>query len=92
MDGEVEAHGIYSVLMPRVVEVKNARKVSFWVSEDMVLHDGDTMKPLDVARHDYVVYERRLDRAKKAGVTGMKLTLLTRQRDYKRKVYLKLKG
>ena len=79
-----------NALLPQFHVVRNARKISFWVpAEDVSLETGMTY--LDEVQHDLGVFQRRLDKAMATGVCGQRLELIRRQRDYKRKVFIKLR-
>jgi hypothetical protein len=49
------------------------------------------MTYLQEVEHDLKIFQRRLDKAMATGVCGQRLELIRRQRDYKRKVFIKLK-
>ena len=77
-------------LLPQVHLVRDARKVSFWVpAEDVFVETGMTY--LQEVEHDLKIFQRRLDKAMATGVCGQRLELIRRQRDYKRKVFIKLR-
>ena len=77
-------------LFPQNHEVHGARKVSFWVpAEEVSAETGMTY--LQEVEHDLRIFQRRLDKAITTGVCGHKLTLIRRQLDYKRRVFIKLK-
>ena len=77
-------------LLPQVHLVRGARKVSFWVpAEDVFVETGMTY--LQEVEHDLKIFQRRLDKAMATGVCGQRLELIRRQRDYKRKVFIKLR-
>ena len=79
-----------NALLPQFHVVKGARKVSFWVpTEDFSAETGMTY--LQEVEHDLKIFQRRLDKAMATGVCGQRLELIRRQRDYKRKVFIKLK-
>ena len=76
-------------LLPQIHVVRNARKISFWVPAEEVSETGMTY--LQEVEHDLKIFQRRLDKAMATGVCGQRLELIRRQRDYKRKVFLKLR-
>ena len=77
-------------LFPQNHEVRGARKVSFWVpAEDVSAETGMTY--LEEVQHDLGVFQRRLDKAISTGICGHQLTLIRRQFDYKRRVFIKLR-
>lgn len=77
-------------LLPQIHLVRGARKVSFWVpAEDVFVETGMTY--LQEVEHDLRIFQRRLDKAMATGVCGQRLELIRRQRDYKRKVFIKLR-
>ena len=76
-------------LLPQVHLVRGARKVSFWVPAEEFSETGMTY--LEEVQHDLGVFQRRLDKAMATGVCGQRLELIRRQRDYKRKVFIKLR-
>ena len=77
-------------LSPQIHVVKSARKVSFWVpAEEVSVETGMTY--LQEVEHDLRVFQRRLDKALATGICGHQLTLIQRQFDYKRRVFIKLK-
>ena len=77
-------------LLPQIHVVKGAKKVSFWVpTEDFSTETGMTY--LQEVEHDLKIFQRRLDKAVATGVCGQRLELIRRQRDYKRKVFIKLR-
>jgi hypothetical protein len=49
------------------------------------------MTYLQEVEHDLKIFQKRLDKAMATGVCGQRLELIRRQRDYKRKVFLKLR-
>ena len=80
----------FNALLPQIHIVSGARKVSFWVpTEDVSVETGMTY--LQEVEHDLKIFQRRLDKALAKGVCGQRLELIRRQRDYKRKVFIKLK-
>ena len=76
-------------LLPQVHLVRGARKISFWVPAEEVSETGMTY--LEEVEHDLKIFQRRLDKAMATGVCGQRLELIRRQRDYKRKVFIKLR-
>ena len=76
-------------LLPQFHVVKSARKVSFWVPAEESSETGMTY--LQEVEHDLRIFQRRLDKAIATGVCGQRLELIRRQRDYKRKVFIKLR-
>ena len=76
-------------LFPQNHEVRGARKISFWVPAEEASETGMTY--LEEVQHDLGVFRRRLDKAIATGVCGHQLTLIRRQFDYKRRVFIKLK-
>ncbi len=76
-------------LLPQFHVVKGARKVSFWVPAEEFSETGMTY--LQEVEHDMKIFQRRLDKAMATGVCGHQLTLIRRQFDYKRRVFIKLK-
>lgn len=76
-------------LLPQFHVVKGARKVSFWAPEEEFSETGMTY--LQEVEHDMKIFQRRLDKAMATGVCGHQLTLIRRQFDYKRRVFIKLK-
>jgi len=76
-------------LLPQIHLVRGARKVLFWVPAEEVSETGMTY--LQEVEHDLKIFQRRLDKAMATGVCGQRLELIRRQRDYKRKVFIKLK-
>ena len=76
-------------LLPQIHVVRNARKISFWVPAEEVSETGMTY--LQEVEHDLRIFQRRLDKAVATGVCGQRLELIRRQRDYKRKVFIKLR-
>ena len=77
-------------LLPQIHVVHGARKISFWVpTEDFSAETGMTY--LQEVEHDLKIFQRRLDKAMATGVCGQRLELIRRQRDYKRKVFIKLR-
>lgn len=77
-------------LFPQNHEVRGARKVSFWVqAEEVSAETGMTY--LQEVEHDLRVFQRRLDKALATGICGHQLTLIRRQFDYKRRVFIKLR-
>ena len=79
-----------SALLPQIHVVRGARKISFWVPAEGV-SDETGMTYLEEVEHDLKIFQRRLDKAIATGVCGQRLELIRRQRDYKRKVFIKLK-
>jgi hypothetical protein len=80
----------FDALLPQIHIVSNARKISFWVpTEDVSTETGMTY--LQEVEHDLKIFQRRLDKAVATGVCGQRLELIRRQRDYKRKMFIKLK-
>jgi hypothetical protein len=78
-----------NALLPQIQVVRNARKISFWVPAEEVSETGMTY--LQEVEHDLKIFQKRLDKAMATGVCGQRLELIRRQRDYKRKVFLKLR-
>ena len=78
-----------NALLPQFHVVRNARKISFWVPAEEFSETGMTY--LEEVQHDLGVFQRRLDKAMATGVCGQRLELIRRQRDYKRKVFIKLR-
>ena len=76
-------------LLPQIHVVKSARKVSFWVPAEDFSETGMTY--LQEVEHDLKILRRRLDKAMATSVCGQRLELIRRQRDYKRKVFIKLR-
>ena len=76
-------------LLPQIHVVRNARKISFWVPAEESSETGMTY--LQEVEHDLKIFQRRLDKAVATGVCGQRLELIRRQRDYKRKVFIKLR-
>ena len=76
-------------LLPQVHLVRGARKVSFWVPAEEFSETGMTY--LEEVQHDLGVFQRRLDKAMATGVCGQRLELIRRQRDYKKRVFIKLR-
>ena len=76
-------------LLPQIHVVRGARKISFWVPAEEVSETGITY--LQEVEHDLKIFQRRLDKAMATGVCGQRLELIRRQRDYKRKVFIKLR-
>ena len=77
-------------LFPQTHEVHGARKVSLWVpAEEVSAETG--MTHLQEVEHDLRVFQRRLDKALATGICGHQLTLIRRQFDYKRRVFIKLR-
>tara|TARA_R110000868_G_scaffold206840_1_gene455773 strand:- start:29 stop:289 length:261 start_codon:yes stop_codon:yes gene_type:complete len=79
----------FDALLPQFHIVRNARKISFWVPAEEVSETGMTY--LEEVEHDLRIFQRRLDKAVATGVCGQRLELIRRQRDYKRKVFIKLR-
>ena len=80
----------FDALLPQIHIVQGARKVLFWVpTEDFSVETG--MSYLQEVEHDLKILQRRLDKALANGVCGQRLELIRRQRDYKRKVFIKLR-
>ena len=79
----------FDALLPQFHVVRGARKVSFWVPAEESSEIGMTY--LQEVEHDLRIFQRRLDKAMATGVCGQRLELIRRQRDYKRKVFLKLR-
>jgi hypothetical protein len=77
-------------LLPQIHVVRGARKISFWVPAEGV-SDETGMTYLEEVEHDLKIFQRRLDKAVATGVCGQRLELIRRQRDYKRKVFIKLR-
>ena len=80
----------FNALLPQVHLVRGARKISFWVPAEGV-SDETGMTYLEEVEHDLKIFQRRLDKAMATGVCGQRLELIRRQRDYKRKVFIKLR-
>ena len=78
-----------NALLPQFHVVRNARKISFWVPAEEVSETGMTY--LQEVEHDLRIFQRRLDKALATGICGHQLTLIRRQFDYKRRVFIKLK-
>ena len=76
-------------LLPQFHVVRGARKVSFWVPAEESSEIGMTY--LQEVEHDLGVFQRRLDKALATGICGHQLTLIRRQFDYKRRVFIKLR-
>jgi hypothetical protein len=76
-------------LLPQIHLVRGARKVSFWVPAEEFSETGTTY--LQEVEHDLKIFQRRLDKAMATGVCGQRLEIIRRQRDYKRKVFIKLR-
>lgn len=79
----------FNALLPQIHVVRNARKISFWVPAEEVSETGMTY--LQEVEHDLRIFQRRLDKALATGICGHQLTLIRRQFDYKRRVFIKLK-
>ena len=79
----------FDALLPQIHVVRNARKVSFWVPAEEVSETGMTY--LQEVEHDLKIFQRRLDKAVATGICGQRLEIIRRQRDYKRKVFIKLR-
>ena len=79
----------FDALLPQIHVVRNARKVSFWVPAKEVSETGMTY--LQEVEHDLKIFQRRLDKAVATGICGQRLEIIRRQRDYKRKVFIKLR-
>ena len=79
----------FDALLPQFHIIRNARKVSFWVPAEEFSETGMTY--LEEVQHDLGVFQRRLDKAMATGVCGHQLTMIRRQFDYKRRVFIKLK-
>ena len=79
---------IMDALRPRTHVVYGAKKVSFWTPTDLLSETGLTL--LQIAAHDLSIYQRRLDKAIATGICGRLLVSITRQRDYRRRVFLNL--
>ena len=79
----------FDALLPQFHIVRNARKISFWVPAEEVSETGMTY--LQEVEHDLKIFQRRLDKAVATGICGHQLTLIRRQFDYKRRVFIKLK-
>jgi len=80
----------FDALLPQIHVVRGARKISFWVPAEGV-SDETGMTYLEEVEHDLKIFQRRLDKAMATGVCGQRLELIRRQRDYKRKVFIKLR-
>ena len=78
-----------NALLPQFHVVRNARKISFWVPAEEASETGMTY--LQEVEHDLRIFQRRLDKAVATGICGHQLTLIRRQFDYKRRVFIKLK-
>ncbi|CAB4183795.1 hypothetical protein UFOVP1109_6 [uncultured Caudovirales phage] len=78
-----------NALLPQIHLVRGARKVSFWVPAEETSETGMTY--LEEVEHDLKIFQKRLDKAMATGVCGQRLELIRRQRDYKRKVVIKLR-
>ena len=76
-------------LLPQIHVARGARKISFWVPTEEFSETGMTY--LQEVEHDLKIFQRRLDKAVATGVCGQRLELIRRQRDYKRKVFIKLR-
>lgn len=79
----------FDALLPQIHVVRGARKISFWVPAEEASETGMTY--LQEVEHDLRIFQRRLDKAMATGVCGQRLELIRRQRDYKRKVFIKLR-
>ena len=80
----------FNALLPQVHLVRGARKISFWVpAEEVSAETGMTY--LQEIEHDLRIFQRRLDKAVATGICGHQLTLIRRQLDYKRRVFIKLR-
>ena len=79
----------FNALLPQIHVVRNARKISFWVPAEESSETGMTY--LQEVEHDLRIFQRRLDKAVATGICGHQLTLIRRQFDYKRRVFIKLK-
>ena len=80
----------FDALLPQFHVVRNARKISFWVpAEDFSAETGMTY--LQEVEHDLKIFQKRLDKAVETGVCGQRLELIRRQRDYKKRVFIKLR-
>jgi len=80
----------FNALLPQVHLVRGARKISFWVPAEGV-SDETGMTYLEEVEHDLKIFQRRLDKAMATGICGHQLTLIRRQLDYKRRVFIKLR-
>ena len=78
-----------NALLPQFHVVRNARKISFWVPAEEASKTGMTY--LQEVEHDLRIFQRRLDKALATGICGHQLTLIRRQFDYKRRVFIKLR-
>lgn len=78
-----------NALLPQIHVVRGARKVSFWVPAEEASETGMTY--LQEVEHDLRIFQRRLDKAVATGICGHQLTLIRRQFDYKRRVFIKLR-
>ena len=79
----------FDALLPQIHIVRGARKISFWVPAEEFSETGMTY--LQEVEHDLKIFQKRLDKAMATGICGQRLELIRRQRDYKRKVFIRLR-
>jgi hypothetical protein len=80
----------FDALLPQIHVVRGARKISFWVpTEDFSAETGMTY--LQEVEHDLKISKDVWIKLWLRGVCGQRLELIRRQRDYKRKVFIKLR-